>query len=367
MHIHNKNRLLSWVLCISFGCAFLVILSLTLARFWPWGADYLYYYYPLAEKWLQGHHDIYDPNISALFYPPWSLLVIVPLGFLPIQLAHGFLLTISMVLILFSIRLLQGTEKFPIYFYLLSLINLHSFDLYIRGQFDGVVLFGIALGYWAIQNKKPLWLSFAFCFMVMKPPLNVFLVVLLYLMSIAKWSKGEIVRVFSLPFAMVIVSSFAVGIDWPIRYVRNMTPTIDYLSISIWKIAKVVNFPTWLLVIIACIMIVIFLEKSRKIGLTLSTLSLALTTTFMFTVYANGDHYVLLIPAFLFVFQRSWKLGLLAYATTFTPLLRLIYGSSVSSVDIIFTTILLISTYMLTEENKHQREFLPTGWTKQAS
>jgi len=169
----NQTVTNKYLIYIFVGLLFFIIFSLILAKIWPWGPDLYYDFYPLAKQWLGGHHNIYDVTVSKLLYPPWSLFVIVPLGLLPIQLVHGFLLSTSFVLILFSLRLLNSSKTLPIYFIFLSLLNLHSFDLYIRGQLDAFVLFGIALGFWAIENRKPTWLSLGFCFMVMKPPLNV--------------------------------------------------------------------------------------------------------------------------------------------------------------------------------------------------
>ena len=337
---------------IGAGLIFITFLSILLAEIWPWGSDFLFYYYPLAEEWLNGNRDIYNPNVSALFYPPWSLFVIVPLGLLPIRLAHGFQLSLSFVLIIMSIRLLNDSKTFPKYFYILSLINLHSFDLYIRGQLDAFVLFGIALGYWAIQNRKPIWLSLGFCLMVMKPPLNVILVFVLFLIAIRCWSKKEILITFLAPVVMVIVSSLAVGIDWPTKYFRDMTPTIDYLSISIWKIADMIGLARWVVGIVACFAVYRFLKEASKRILSLYTLSLALTTTFCFTVYANGDHYVLLIPAFLYVLGKSFKHGMMAFLVTLTPLLRLFWGPSFSSIDLVYPIFLLSSAYYLMKKEE---------------
>ena len=334
------------------GIIFITFLSVLLAEIWPWGSDFLFYYYPLAEKWLDGNRDIYNPNVSALFYPPWSLFVIVPLGLLPIRLAHGFQLSLSFVAIIISIRLLKDSKTFPKYFYILSLINLHSLDLYIRGQLDAIVLFGIALGYWAIQNRKPVWLSLGFCLMVMKPPLNVILVLVLFLIAIRYWSKKELFITFLAPVVMVIISSLAIGIDWPIKYIKNMTPTIDYLSISIWKITDMIGLSRWIVGIVACLAVYRFLREAMQHNLSFYTLSLALSTTFCFTVYANGDHYVLLIPAFLYVLGESFPLGIMAFLVTLTPLLRLLWGSNLSSIDLIYPILLLSSTYYLMKKEE---------------
>jgi len=55
--------------------------------------------------------------------------------------------------------------------------------------------------------------------------------------------------------------------------------------------------------------------------MTLYTLALALTMNLLFTPYANDSHYVLLIPAWLYLVERDWRWALL-YPLSWLVLLR---------------------------------------------
>lgn len=345
----DKPEVLKLLLIFFLGIPAFIIFAFLLAGIWPWGADYYFHFYPLAEQWLDGQFTMYDGSGIRLFYPPWSLFVIIPIGLLPIEIAHGFLLASTLVLIIISIRLLQGVYSIPIYVVFLSLVNLHSFDLYIRGQIDAIILLGIAMGFWAIQHRKPMFLSIGFCLIVMKPPLNVLLIILMYLISIRKWSRRELLIVFSAPLFMVLISSILVGPRWPIDFINNVDAPIDYLSISIWEGATWLGIPQWIIVITAILSIWYILRLTWKKGITTRSLSIGLATTFVFTLYANGDHYVLLIPAFIFVIENNLFLGLLAYFFTWTPLLRLQWGPDAGSIDILYPIILLLASYVITE------------------
>ena len=333
-------------LTILFVALFFIGFSLLMAKLWPWGADYYLYFYPLGEQWIGGYRNIYDGIASNLFYPPWSLFVIVPLAFLPVETAHGFQFVISVAIILAGLRILNPkTSEYKYIF--LSLFNLHTFDLLHRGQLDAIVLFGAILGFWAISHKKPLWLSLAFCLMAMKPPLNVLLVYLFYLILIRSWGKKDIAISFSLPFVMIFVSSIAVGIDWPIAYVKNLSPPYTLFSISIWNGLSNIGFPHWPVFILAFIAILFFFRIAWKEGSNFYTLGIALATTFIFIPYANSDHYVLLLPAFILVLQKLPFLGILAYATTWIPLLSEWWGPSTRPISVLYPIILLLGAYMI--------------------
>lgn len=334
------------LLCVLGGILFVAI-SLAIASFWPWGADYFYHFYPLAEQWVRGDFDMFDGPGVRLFYPPWSMIVIGPLGLLPLDIAHGFLLTGTIVLMVVAIRIFQDSQQIPTYSIFLALCNLHSFDLFIRGQIDAVVLLGVVLGFWAVRHRQPVALGFGFCLMAMKPPLNVALPALLYLISIRAWTRKEWAVTLAIPLLMVLVFSLIVGLTWPLDFVRNVEAPVDYLSISLWRGARLLGLPQWPIIMLALPAIGVFLRHAWQHGTTPLSLSIALATNMTFTFYANGDHYILLIPALIVVIQYHKVAGLLAYALTWTPLLRLAWGANASPLDVFYPLMLLATSYLI--------------------
>lgn len=325
----------------------LAAMSLLMARLWPLGADYFYFFYPMAEQWVDGQFTMYDGAGERLFYPPWSLFVIIPLGFFPLELGKGVLFTASLVGLIAAVRIYQGSRSVTMLGVVFALANLHTFDLLVRGQIDVVVLLGLVLGAWAIPNRRPVMTGLALCLMVMKPPLNIALPGLLYLLAIRTWPRRELGRVMWFPVGVLIVSSLMVGLDWPLLFVRNVETPVNYLSISLWRGAAVLGLPAWPIAIAAVVAVIAWLRLAMREGLTDRTLSLALATNFVFTNYANGDHYILLIPALLYVARHSPRLALLAYLTTWTPLLRLPLGPDASPIDILYPVVLLGAAWYL--------------------
>ncbi|GIV80702.1 MAG: hypothetical protein KatS3mg051_0056 [Anaerolineae bacterium] len=117
------------------------------------------------------------------------------------------------------------------------------------------------------------------------------------------------------------------------RYVENyqvFSPPKAYLTLTVWRIARSIHFPFWPLILLAATCVVLALWLAWRVGLHRWTLSIALATNLVFAQYATGNHYVNLIPAMLFVGTRSRRVAVLAYLTTFTPLLRA-YGLGCAS------------------------------------
>jgi hypothetical protein len=66
------------------------------------------------------------------------------------------------------------------------------------------------------------------------------------------------------------------------------------------------------------------------------------TLSLTFATYANGNHYVLLVPVMVWVAMTDWRLALLAYLGTWTPLVRLGGGFAWSDLDIVYPVVLLV-------------------------
>lgn len=88
-----------------------------------------------------------------------------------------------------------------------------------------------------------------------------------------------------------------------------------------------------------------FLRVAWRDGLNERTLGLALATNLAFTTYAHGHYYVLLIPAMIAVARHSRPLALLAYVTTWAPLLRSPFGFGASWVGVLYPLALLAALW----------------------
>lgn len=323
-----------------------VIVFLIVLRFFPIGNDYYYYYRPIADQWLNGDHTLYDGPNQRLFYPPWTLFVILPLGLPSLEAGSALLNTASLLCLLLAITLISRLKPVPRFGLLLALLNLHTFDLFILGQLDLFVLAGLVLCWWAVVKQRPLLVGLGLCLMAIKP-VNVLLPVVVILLAVRHWPRRQSAVVFIPPLLMLIVSSVMVGFDWPLKYITNFKDPVSVLAISIWRGAAALELPVWLPALPGLIVVTAVLCLAWRDGLTERTLGLAVAANLAFTIYAHGHYYVLLIPAMIAVSRSSKPLALVAYLATFAPLLRLPYGFGASWVGVLYPLLLLAGLWLV--------------------
>ena len=333
------------------GLAVVIVAALVIvmARYWPLGPDYYYTYFSATQAWLRGATRLYDHGFPAFYGAPWLLVLLLPLVWLPLPWAGAVLNVLSLIALAFAAHPFRKEGDVPVLFVALSLANLHTFDLLIRGQADALGVAGVALGWIAFRRQKPWLMSMGFWLMSLKPN-NLLLAGVLFLISMRRWPRLDWVRALSLPVVSLGFSFALFGLDWPVRYVKNFSVPCgscyspDWI-VTLWGVAGALRIPTMLIVILCVLALLAFAYAVWRVGLTWATLSLALATNLAVTPYGLGYHYVLLIPAFLFVASRSRSLAVVAYALTWTPLLRLGWGFAVTWVDFGYVLALLIGVW----------------------
>jgi hypothetical protein len=316
---------------------------------WPLGVDFYYTYYPAARDWLRGELRLYEVDNGYGFYnTPWTLFLLAPLSLSTVEIGQSALNFLSLLCIIGSIHLLRNYRPVPSYVIVLAILTLFMFDLFVRGQIDALILFGVVLGWRGVRERRPWQAAIGFWLLTMKP-VNVLLASLMLLIAMRGWPRRDQLIAVSLVALSFLVSCLIVGVDWPLRYLRYSQehPPLDYISISIWKGASLLGFPHWPILLAGTAAVVAFTAAAWKVGATDWTLSLAVSTNLVFTNYAQGNHYILLIPAYIFVARADWRLGLLAYLLTWTPLLRLFWGYDAAALDVLFAVLLLAASWVI--------------------
>lgn len=331
----NRRLILQVIAAGLLALTAIVLIAQTL----PPGVDWVTCFYPVARQSLDGEWFSYEQTGCVLYFP-WTLLITTPFALFPVEMGNTLLVLASITMLTGACILYRRWQPFPFFAIALAVSSVHSFDVYLRGQLDAFNVLGVVIGAVAIHRRRLLWLSVGFALMMMKPPLNFALVGLLYLLALRAWPRADIARALSIPAVLVLLSFLGFGLDWPIRYLNNMNEPPYYLSITLWRGADLLGLPHWPIAVAAVIAIALVLRVGWRDGVTPATLALVASTNLLFSTYAPGDHYVLLIPAYLFVASRSRALALLAYALTWTPLLRLPLGYDAAVLDIGYTVLL---------------------------
>lgn len=331
-----------------------LILFLLVYQFFPIGNDYYYFYRPVAEHWLSGNPSMQGNAGNVLRYPPWTLIyLVIPLGLPPtLALGSAVLTFTSLVLLAASVYLFLRMHPAPALGVVLALVNLFVIELLLMGQIDAFSLFGVMVGWWAVRTSRPWLLGFAVCLMGLKP-LNLIPTGLLFLIAIRHWPLRHLIKACILPTAMIVSSILIAGLDFFTVYSGEMTQAITGTAIILWRGLDLLGMPAWPFVLIGLLALGAALLVAWRTGLSARTYTLIICTTFVFTPYAHADYYVLMIPAFIYVWRLNWRVGLIVYITSFSPLLRLLWGHEISFVSLLFPSLLLVSAWLLPRMDVH--------------
>jgi hypothetical protein len=333
------------------------IVFVLLATFWPIGPDYFFTFRPITESFTRRETRLYDSNSVGYYNAPWSILVLLPTIMLPLRYGQSLLLVVSLLGLLTSVfaLMVKGNGKFNLLIVTLALGNLHTFDLLIRGNIDGILVLGIGLGWLGVMRKSPLLLSIGLWLLSMKP-INIILTIPVFVKAIWHWSSRDKLLTVC-PLAVTFVLSFFIfGFNWPIRYISAISknPPLTYLQTSLWRAFAFFGLHRELALWLFLMVVVVFgVAISRVKSVNRITLALALSMNLVFSPYTLGSHYILLAPAFAVVAQES-KLLIATYFLTLTPLARLFWGFEIAWLDIIYPIALMFGAGYVILRNRER-------------
>jgi hypothetical protein len=313
-----------------------------LRRRWPWWVlgilalvsllallpvqDYRYYV-AATRAWLAGSARLYDDPSLQFFYTPWALLIMVSLSWLPDQVAQAVLNTCSLLGIWGATQ--ELVRPASLLGLLPALVNPYTASVLLLGQWDGLVLAGGGLGWYAAVQRRP-WLLGAALVLAATKPTNVWLPLLLLVWLARHWPWSQVARVCVLPLLALLGSFLVAGWDWPLRYVAYVrsTPPLGF-NVALWQteyaLAQAViagGALVWLLWLL-------------RGGIAAPHLALALAINLLLSPFVVPYHMVTVGPALAEVSRRCWWAGVLlwmlalltfvAFVQRWQPSLALLY------------------------------------------
>lgn len=259
--------------------------------------DFEYYYYPATQAFLNGS-SLYDANSPAFYNAPWLLGLWMPFAFFPYAVSQCANTVMIVLAFLGSFWLLRAPKSVM----LMSIFMLPASAVIMHGQMDGIILLGVALGYVAVQKRHAGLLSVALFLLAIKP-VSVILVALWLIGASRQWKAAL------LSIGAVLVCALFLGWDWIFRYITySMNHPVDSARVELWR-----TFSPWLLVPLAILAIAALAFIIRRRGFSDWTFGLAIATNLVFAPYVLWAHFVLLVPALLFLARRNVKLALVLY------------------------------------------------------
>jgi hypothetical protein len=130
---------------------------------------------------------------------------------------------------------------------------------------------------------------------------------------------------------MVGISSIAVGVYWPIIYFQNFAHGIDFdsisaLSISILRIAEMINILKWPICIIACVAVLFFIYQAWKENTTHYTLSVFGNNIFIHCICQWQSLYII-DSCFYLCYPKILKIWLNSICGNLFTLVRINLGN----------------------------------------
>jgi len=265
-------------------------------------------YTDAARALIRGRSQLYDSQSTGFFYMPWSILVLAPFSVLPLQVGKALFGLLTLAGTLWAIRVLSG--EVSIWALALAMTTPFSTEVFSNGQWEGILLISVGLGWWSVKHNQPFLLGLALMGILSKPP-NALLAMLLLLYAARPWSW----KMFAVPVLFIGGSFVACGIDWPWRYLEFLqtSPPNQWVIITLWREFEVLNLPIMIAVIISLVSLIGLWRCVQKQGVGGPTLALALAVNLIITPYSAFYHYVLNAPAVTIAANRDWRWGIFIY------------------------------------------------------
>lgn len=304
--------------------------------YWPSGVDYHFTYYPQLEFWQRG---IQPYTVTHNFYnPPWTLFFLYPLIFLGEKGGQASLALFSVAV------LVRGWREFAvdlggytrIWLLAVCLFNLHTFDLFFRGQLDAIALLGVIFVSQGLARNNPTLLGWGWVAASMKP--TSILILLLYSL-LRVCGSPPLRKAILFPLITGIVSFVIFGWDWPLRWYQTISavPPQEAWLTTLWRAADYLHisslWPTLLAVLI--LGITVWMLRDHWHDPTRRVIGFLTVTSVLITPYALSYHYSVLMVVFvppLLVYNR-WLL-LPIFLLTLLPIVRVFYGVETAWIDI---------------------------------
>ena len=205
------------------------VIALLLRLILPPAYDFHGVYYP-AIRDLESRHFSYITSPGYL-NPPWALILLAPLGWMDVDLAHAVLVAVTFVVTYWAMSdYRQRRFSFP-----LAVIAMPMLAVIWLGQLEVFALAGALLGYRAVQRHRAWWLAVALLLLLIKPQETWIIIGWLVFASARQWSKIDWLKII-LPIVLIAgVTSWWLGIGW---ITRMLGAPVEYAQQ--WQ-----NFALW--------------------------------------------------------------------------------------------------------------------------
>lgn len=233
-------------------------------------------------------------DLSNVVVPYWALFLAWFPAKLPEPLGFAIWTGVGMTLVVVTAQIMQV----PLWQVLCS-YQLHWILFY--GQIDPFVVFGLGLGYWAVQKNRPYLLGLAIMLVLIKPQVG-----LLPALAFARWSSD--LRKTLVVAGIIVLASLVVWPNWVFDLIQNQW--IGFVSRTESINANTsANLPLWLSLPLTAGVLFSQLERKRKI---IALVAATMLLSHYATIYSQLALLVLGLPAGFVIFSLlPWLVAIL--------------------------------------------------------
>lgn len=285
-----------------------------------------------------------DFSLSApYFYPPWYLLALAFVGYLPMEVGAKLFLFINLGLLIFTIVLLLPADS-ALNLTTLRLVSINligavlffpTIVVMFTGQYTLPVVFGMALFIYAAQRHSDWGMAAGLALITFKPHIGLPVLVVLGLWLLYQRYWGALTR--SLLIALVFVASgFLVDSNWLNHYWLSLTNALSRRSVLVCEVCfsfslevvalvtgrPALNVATPLAITSAGLWLVVAAAQHKRRPLSAEQAVFhAVFVTLLANPYMVTYDFVVMLPIIIWLACRGEKW---AYALYMAPLLVLL-------------------------------------------
>lgn len=371
----NQNRLINYAVALALSLVAFVLLGLVM----PIGPDLVTYSWA-STVFFAGETRLYD-GVVLFRLLPWSTLLLWVTTVLPYPYGMAYLL-VCVVGGLFALVNTMGklphVARIPLWMLALSIANLVTFDIAIRGNYEGILLVGLALAYYAYLKERPLLLGVGIAIFITKP-IHMILLSLMFAKLILQKGRRWVILSILPTLTLVVGFMFWIGWDWILRYfvlrgpdafygqLSIQTPEL-YLQTALWVFVEEMLgvSPQWGLAVSALAHIVLAGYILRRKTLDRYDFALVMSGGMFFAFYAHAYQYVYVAPAFVLLMTIRPQYALI-WLLTLTPLLRFFWGFQHVWIDSLYALAIFMGVCYETWRVRRAQENTPPQPTLERS
>ncbi|HNB52633.1 MAG TPA: hypothetical protein PK530_11850 [Anaerolineales bacterium] len=165
----------------------------------------------------------YTQNVG-IFSPAWLAPLLAPLAVMPGRAGYILYLALLLVLLLYSVQMLGGSKW-------VALLSAQTFWMLWWGQIDLLAIFGIVLGWQALEKEDWKLLALAMILATVKPQTGVIPIALIW------WWSGSMRWKALGVCAVVGLVSLVVWGPWPLWVIQSLRTFVAARSFGPWNIS----------------------------------------------------------------------------------------------------------------------------------